>query len=218
MKIVMVSDTHNKLDEIEIPEGDILLHAGDSTMMGRPEELHKFNQDLGKIKNRFTHGIVCIAGNHDWGFQRDSIRAQSYITNATYLEDSFVIIEGKKIYGSPWTPFFFNWAFNLKRGKEIKEKWDLIPDDTDILITHGPPFGILDLVQNISPYSNNQLISAGCEELLNRVVRLTNMKLNVFGHLHMNYGSKMIGNTNFVNAACLNDSYKVAHAPIIYDI
>jgi len=90
-----------------------------------------------------------------------------------------VIIEGVKFYGSPWQPRFFDWAFNLDRGEEIKKKWDLIPMDTDVLITHGPPYGILDLTHEGE--------KVGCEELMKAVLRVQ-PKIHIFGHIHEAYG------------------------------
>ena len=218
MKIVMISDTHNKLNLIieDLPEGDLLIHAGDATMGGTAQEIINFNRDLGKVRDKFKYGIIFCAGNHDWGFQRDNARAKSFITNAIYLEDSFVEVEGLKIYGSPWQPYFFNWAFNLQRGAEIKQKWDLIPEDIDVLITHGPAFGILD---SVGPNQHNPIQkNVGCEELRKKIDSLDKLKLHVCGHIHMENGAKKVGNKMFINASILNDHYLVANKPIIYNL
>lgn len=213
-KIITISDTHNRLGQMNIPDGDILLHAGDSTMQGTEDELIKFNQDLGRLPHK--HKIV-IAGNHDWGFQKDPAISRALITNATYLEDSFIIVDGLKIYGSPWQPWFYDWAFNLHRGFEIKQKWALIPDDIDVLITHGPPHGILDSVgpNHYNPVKTN----VGCEELFKTInSRLKNLKLHVFGHIHPQHGFVKQDGVTFINAASLNDRYQVAHLPIVIDL
>ena len=216
VRICCISDTHDKLDQIKSPDADILLHAGDFSMMGTEDQIKKFNNDCGEIKHQFKHGIVFIAGNHDWMFQKDNKKARSLITNAIYLEDSSIEIEGLKIYGAPWQPTFYNWAFNLDRGVPIKEKWDLIPDNIDILITHGPAYGIQDIV---GPNIYNTIPKhVGCEELRNRVDQLQNLKLHVSGHLHLSYGIEKIGEKMFVSAASLNERYNVAHRPIILDI
>jgi hypothetical protein len=131
-----------------------------------------------------------------------------------YLEDEYMgIVDGDepeiKIWGSPWQPEFYNWAFNLPRGEALKEKWDMIPVDTDILITHGPPFGKLDYVD----YSK---INVGCEELLKRVEEIK-PKIHVCGHIHGGYGYVFDGNTHFINASILNDRYEFRNKPIIVD-
>jgi hypothetical protein len=110
------------------------------------------------------------------------------------------------IYGTPWQPEFFNWAFNLPRGEKLKEKWDMIPVDTDILITHGPPFGKLDYVR----YGNENV---GCEELMKRVEEIK-PKIHVFGHIHEGYGYVFDGNTHYINASVLNDRYEYRNKPV----
>src|SRR5690606_9104680 len=109
-------------------------------------------------------------------------------------------------WGSPITPYFHNWAFNRKRGAKIKAHWDLIPDDTDILITHGPPFGILDE----TVYSKR----TGCEELLLRVYQVQ-PKYHIFGHIHEDYGMLAKRETTFVNASVLDDRYELVNDAMI---
>jgi Icc-related predicted phosphoesterase len=135
--------------------------------------------------------------------------ARSIITNAIYLEDEAVVIEGLKFYGSPWQPWYHDWAFNLERGSVIKEKWDMIPADTDVLITHGPPHGILDLTY--------ERILAGCEELALAVDRIK-PRLHVFGHIHEAFGSLHKNGVHYVNACSVNLRYKVANQPVIVEL
>jgi Icc-related predicted phosphoesterase len=129
-----------------------------------------------------------------------------------YLQDSSVKIETLKIYGSPWQPRFFDWAFNLTRGAELAEKWNLIPDDTNILITHSPPFGILDEVPQRYSIENT-----GCEELRKRVETIR-PRLHIFGHIHCGYGTAEQLGARFVNASICDESYNPAKAPIIVDL
>lgn len=144
MKLVCISDTHSLHRRLQsIPDGDVLIHAGDCLGQGTLENIEDFNDWLGSLPHR--HKIV-IAGNHDWAFQETPELARQALTSAIYLEDSGVEIEGVRFWGSPWTPIFMNWAFMLGRGEPLYEKWQLIPDDTDVLITHGPPQGIGDEV------------------------------------------------------------------------
>ena len=121
-------------------------------------------------------------------------------------------LEGLKFWGSPWTPVFFNWAFNLERGDAIAERWGRIPDDTDVLITHGPPAGILDKI--ISPTG---IICPGCDDLAERVAGLS-LKLHIFGHIHEGYGQEQIGDCLHVNASTCNDSFKPLNPPIVIDL
>jgi Icc-related predicted phosphoesterase len=120
------------------------------------------------------------------------------MTNAHYLQDQSVIIEGLKFYGSPWQPTFHNWAFNKDRGEKIKTEWDKIPSDTDVLITHGPPFGILDKTVD------NEKV--GCEELLLAVNRIK-PKIHIFGHIHENYGEIKLNGTHFINPSSCDYNY-----------
>jgi Icc-related predicted phosphoesterase len=196
MKIICISDTHNLHKNLKVPNGDILIHAGDMTCVGEIDEIKEFNEWLGTLPHR--HKIV-IAGNHDLHFEEESTKAKSLITNAIYLQDSEITIEGLKIWGSPISPNYHSWAFNRGRGEEIKKHWDLIPEDTDILITHCPPFGILDFDPEGKP--------KGCEELLKIIQQKIKPRLHVFGHLHDAHGQVKIGETVFVNASMVNTIY-----------
>src|SRR5262245_57714244 len=140
-RIVCISDTHTRHEELEMPPGDILVHAGDLTDLGDETDVVDFDRWLGTLP--YPHKIV-IAGNHDFLFERDPVRARRLITNAVYLQDSEVEVEGLRFWGSPWQPWFYDWAFNLARGEPLAAKWRLIPEQTDVLITHGPPAGICD--------------------------------------------------------------------------
>lgn len=193
MKIICISDTHNLQKNLKIPDGDMLIHAGDMTCVGGIDEINEFNEWLGRLPHQ--HKII-IAGNHDLYFEEEPVKAKLLITNAIYLEDSGITIEGLKIWGSPISPNYQNWAFNRERGEVIKKHWDMIPEDTDILITHCPPFGILDFDAKGKP--------EGCEELLKIVQQKINPRLHIFGHLHDAHGQIKIGETLFVNAAIVN--------------
>lgn len=207
MKIVCMSDSHGLHRKMPlVPDGDVLVVAGDFTNVGAEQEIKDFNEWLGQRPHK--HKIV-IAGNHDWYFQWNGNK-KNIINNATYLQDESTIIDGVKFYGSPHQPEFCNWAFNLPRGKELKEKWDLIPEDTDVLITHGPPKGILDWAF----YSKEHV---GCLDLLDRVYEI-NPKVHIFGHIHIGYGTEIKGNTTFVNAAICSENYQPTNSPIVVEI
>jgi predicted phosphohydrolase len=189
MRLVILSDTHSHHRRLAIPDGDILIHAGDMTNMGALHELHDFNEWLGTLPH--PHKVV-IAGNHDWCWERDKAAALKILTHAYYLEDSAMTIEGIRIWGTPWQPEFHHWAFNLPRGNALREKWALIAPDTDILITHGPPLGQGDrtmLWQQV-----------GCADLMD-VVKTLKPRLHIFGHIHEGYGVSYNGSTTFINAS-----------------
>lgn len=205
MRVVVCSDTHKMHDQIDVPEGDLFIHAGDFLGFGTLDEVEDFNAFLLSLPH--PHKVV-IAGNHDWAFEKSPHEAQKLLTGAIYLQDESVYINGLKIYGSPWQPEFFNWAFNLKRGDELKQKWDLIPSDTDILITHGPPFGIGDAV------GGNHV---GCEELLKALDRIK-PKYHIFGHIHEGYGIVKGTDTVFINASNCNALYDPVNPPIIFEM
>jgi len=216
-RITFISDTHTKHDKISgfLTGGDILVHAGDLTSRGYITEIENFTKWYDKINNYDTKVFIC--GNHDFGFENDNEKVKGLLTGyktIEYLQDDLLMVGEDydtmvKIWGTPWQPEFNNWAFNLPRGKKIKEKWDMIPVDTDILITHGPPFGKLDYV----PYDS---VSVGCEELMKRVQEIK-PKIHVFGHIHEGYGYVFDGNTHFINAAVLNGRYEFRNKPITID-
>lgn len=206
MKIVIISDTHLMHDRVELPAGDILIHAGDCSWTGKMSEISMF--DCWMAKQDFKHKIV-IAGNHDWYFQNHYVSRHAF-NGFTYLQDDFVVIEGVKIYGAPWQPKFYDWAFNLPRGKELADKWSLIPDDTDILITHGPAFGYCDLL-------NDGETHIGCNDLLKAIVRVK-PKYHICGHIHPAYGITKGRDTTFINASICNEEYEPVNKPIVIEI
>ena len=206
MKIICISDTHSANGRVEVPDGDLLLHAGDVSRRGNEYEIIEFNEWLGTLPHK--HKVV-IAGNHDFMFEKYPKPARKLITNAIYLEDSFVKIGGLKIWGSPITPWFYNWAFNRYRGANIKKHWDLIPDDIDILITHGPPLGILD--------QTNRGEATGCADLLEVVTRIK-PKLHLFGHIHEAYGQREIDGTTFINASIMDIDYQPVNNALSYEL
>lgn len=213
-RIVCLSDTHNCNEQIEVPDGDILIHSGDATITGTTEEIRRFNQWFSSLPHKHK---VFVAGNHDWLFEREPKAGRMLLDDSViYLQDSSVEIEGLKIYGSPWQPRFYDWAFNLMRGAELAEKWAMIPDDIDILITHGPPNGILDAVPR-----HWGIDYTGCEELRKRVEEIAvggRLKLHVFGHIHCGYGTHVEFGVRFVNASNCDESYGPSQQPIVVDI
>lgn len=232
IRFVCISDTHGKVEgsKLHMPPGDVLLHAGDFTQKGHMKEIEKFNSYLGALPYKVK---VVIAGNHDltfddniteaslrtFGVQKSTVESylserglksvKQMLTSAIYLEDSLVTVCGIKIYGAPWQPVFCDWGFNLKRGEDILKKWQTIPTDIDILMTHGPPVGHGDLTGG-----NNNV---GCVELLNTIQKRVKPKFHVFGHIHEGYGVTSDGYTTFINASTCTRRYLPTNAPIVFD-
>jgi len=220
MIITFISDTHTKhrYCEDDLPGGDLLIHAGDIMNSGYDEnDVWEFLDWFDKQEKYKGH--VFIAGNHDRYFEnkpdgtKNILREYPYIT---YLQDNSLLYTNEEnndacsIYGSPWQPTFHNWAFNLPRnGEELLNKWNDIPEDIDILITHGPPWGHLD----VTPYGN---LNVGCEVLRERI-EVIKPKIHVFGHVHSGYGYKFHNGTHFVNASVLNERYNYKNKPITID-
>lgn len=234
MEIVCISDTHNRHREINIPKGNVIIHAGDATGRGSLKELADFINWYGELD--FSYKIL-IAGNHDFGFEKEPALYAQMCKNSgiIYLNDSSAVIkdfdtgEDIRIWGSPVQPEFGNWAFNRRITEEqpmrdlyhgmyanpyIKPHWDLIPNDVDIVVTHGPPEGILDEVISFSPLRGESVEHVGCPHLLEAIKR-TKPKLHVFGHIHDQHGIMYSDGVMFANVACLNDFYNVEYKPRI---
>jgi len=205
IRIVAISDTHGLHDEVAVPDGDILIHAGDMTRRGELEAVRSFNAFLGRQPHR--HKIV-IAGNHDFCFERTPAEAVALLTNCTYLLDQAVSVCGLRIYGSPWQPWYHNWAFNLHPGPDLRAKWDLIPRDTDVLVTHGPPYGIHDRTV--------VGVAAGCVDLL-AAVREVRPRLHIFGHIHEGWGMSQSDQTTFINASISTFDRDPTNPPFVFD-
>ena len=203
-RIVAISDTHEQHGSIRVPEGDILVCAGDITINGKPAAVSEFNAWFAAQPHRYK---LLIAGNHDFLFEKDNGYARSLISSSIiYLENSGCEIMGLKFWGSPVTPWFFDWAFNKQRGEEIRRFWDEIPADTDVLVTHGPPFGILD--------KNARGENTGCEELRHALERVR-PRLHIFGHIHEGYGIAEQDGMTLVNACQLDYQYRLVNEPLV---
>ena len=216
-RLVCISDTHMSHRGLSLPDGDVLVHAGDATSTGTSDEVARFLAWFASQPHR--HKIL-IAGNHDWLFQRfpdmsDQLLAEH--PGITYLEDSGVEIEGFKFWGSPWQPWFCDWAFNLPRkGQGLRDVWNRIPIDTEVLITHGPPHGILDQVTGVIDFSG-KAEHLGCEEMKIRVAAVK-PRVHIFGHIHGGYGVAQSKNTTFINACTSTEAYQALNRPIVVDL
>lgn len=209
MKIVCISDTHEKHDQLIMPPGDVLIVSGDVTMNGGTKATERFLLWLDRQEYKYK---IFVAGNHDFFFEGGQL-ARNFVTSVApsvmYLQDNEVTIQGTKFYGAPWTPKFYDWAFMLQE-KDIAKKWKLIPDDTEVLITHGPPFAVLDKLERGE--------RVGCKELAKRVDGLEKLKLHVFGHIHSGYGQVYACPTMYINAAVCGENYQVVNSPIVYNL
>lgn len=237
MRLVFISDTHSlhslmqhDVEKfIDTNETNILVHSGDCTNKGRQKEVEDFVYWFQNLKG-FDEKIF-IAGNHDFAFEErnqphhkgdfawyDNLMNLENLnqSDVTYLEDSEFVLELPefsrpiKFYGSPWQPEFYNWAYNLPRnGDELKNRWSAIPDDTDILITHGPPMEILDVAPG------NRMV--GCELLKLRVTEIKPL-IHCFGHIHDSYGTRYVGDTLYVNASICTERYIPSNKPHVVSV
>ena len=218
MRITFISDTHSKHKQVtnSLPGGDLIVHAGDMSSQGYKHEIQEFLKWYNNLDN-YTNKIF-IAGNHDWGFQNEPNMCKErldFYNKVTYLQDNMELIgedyqTAVKVWGSPWQPEFYNWAFNLPRqGEELKAKWDMIPMNTDILITHGPAWGKVDTVKG----EGNPL---GCELLAERI-KVVKPKIHVCGHIHTGYGYVFDGDTHYINASVLDERYYYTQKPLTVD-
>lgn len=205
MRVVCLSDIHSHQRGIVVPDGDLLVVAGDLTKRGGRDEIDAFDRWLCTLPH--PHRVV-IAGNHDFAFEQDP-EARHWITGATYLQDEECTVGGVRIWGSPWTPRFFDWAFNLDRGAPLRRFWDLVPTGIDILVTHGPPRGILDRTFRGE--------DVGCDDLRDAVLRIR-PRLHVFGHIHESHGELRQDGIHYVNASTCTIRYAPTQPPIVIDL
>jgi Icc-related predicted phosphoesterase len=208
-KLTFISDTHNKHDAFSLKPTDFLIHTGDLTSKGTLPEVAAF---LYWFNNQPAKHKVFIAGNHDWLFYESQFQAKMLLRDypeITYLEDSGIELEGIKFYGSPYQPVFYNWAFNANE-ETLKKKWHEIPDATDILLTHGPAHGIMDLT-----YSKENV---GCKSLKYHIMNRVKPKIFAFGHIHEGYGTYKFEDTLYINACSLDRRYRPCNEPIVMEI
>lgn len=210
MKIVALSDTHGKHDRVIVPDGDVLVVAGDFMHRGSRKEIPAFRNWLFGLPHPF---VIVVAGNHDWAFFKTPGEARRLLTdhggNIIYLEDSSCSVNGITFYGAPWQPEFFNWAFNLPRGAPLDQVWSRIPTWTDVLITHGAPLDILDFNMRDDRFGDADLL---------KHVRRVNPMVHIFGHAHHAYGQMQRYRTRFYNVAICNESYDPVNLPMEIEV
>mmetsp|Transcript_25727 Transcript_25727/g.45149 ORF Transcript_25727/g.45149 Transcript_25727/m.45149 type:complete len:249 (-) Transcript_25727:36-782(-) len=224
IRFVVISDTHGKTSKLTVPPGDILLHCGDFCRKGGSlEQVEAFNDFL-RLQPHAAK--IVIAGNHDFCFDHSSffylkathglkatympLDPQQTLTSATYLKDSGFVLCGYKIWGSPWVPRFSKTAFSIPADSAtLRERRQEIPRDTEILMTHCPPQGVLDL--------SRKGVAGGCLRLAERV-REVHPLVHVFGHIHEGYGYLQTRRTLFINAASVTKNYRGVNAPFVVDL
>ncbi|KAL3080864.1 hypothetical protein niasHT_031362 [Heterodera trifolii] len=217
----------DKLDEILhlIPDGDVLIHAGDFTECGDVSAVIKFNQQIGTLPHKVK---IVVPGNHELGFEDGEEmserqlaglsmlginKAYELLTNCIYLCDRQIEVFGLKVYGAPWHPMP-GYAFYRQRGQALLQKWNQIPSKLDVLVTHTPPLGHGDF----NSFTKLDGILAGCAELLNTIEFRVKPKYHVFGHIHQQHGCTTNGTTTFINASICDHKLRTEYDPIIFDL
>ncbi|CCD64762.1 Calcineurin-like phosphoesterase domain-containing protein [Caenorhabditis elegans] len=218
LKVVCISDTHEQLHNVTVPDGDVLIHAGDFTNNGKREELIKFNEEMTRFPHKYK---LVVAGNHELGFDHDENQGErqdadkglgtedgyNILTNVTYLQDKGVTIDGVTFFGSSYHPLR-GFPFYRNRAEQLAECWKAVPNDTNVLITHTPPLGYLD------QFGDERW---GCRDLLKTVERIQ-PAYHIFGHVHEQHGVLSNGNTTFINAAQCNKGNQIQTRPIVFYI
>jgi predicted phosphodiesterase len=205
LRLVLLSDTHGMHDRIDVPAGDVLVHAGDFCSNGSEAQARAFAAFWAAQPH--PHKVV-IAGNHDRCLESDPTLGPA-LFGPSYLIDEGREVAGLRVYGAPWQPWFLDWAFNLQRGESLRAKWALIPEGLDLLVTHGPPQHVLDRT-----FTGD---AVGCADLAAAIER-TAPRLHVFGHIHEGYGSERRGATLHVNASNCTLQYEPINRPIAIDL
>lgn len=204
LKIVAISDCHNKYHKLIIPECDILISAGDYSFQGNRKEVKDFHEWFNKQPAKHK---ISVQGNHELYvekyFNEMKQVAEEACPGVHFIDEGLVEVEGLKIWCSAITPFFCDWAWN-RHSYEIKKHWDKIPDDVDIVATHGPCYGILDQTTYAdgTPKSN----PLGCPYL---AVRIKELKpdIHLCGHIHSGFGEKHIDGTSYYNVSICDELY-----------
>ena len=212
MRLVCISDTHSLHHKMSrIPDGDVLIHSGDCTGSGSLPQIDDFRQWFGSLPHRTK---ILIAGNHDYCFERHPISSREMCEKRriTYLQGESITVGKIVFYGFPWQPIFRDMAFNARAG-ELKGRLKLVPEETNVLISHGPALHIFDYI----PAEGQHV---GCYHLARRINQLRNLKAHVCGHIHESYGfaTREADGVKFANASICNERYRPINLPILIDV
>jgi Icc-related predicted phosphoesterase len=209
-----MSDTHGRHKELDVPDGDILIHAGDfCKWRGDPAEVEEFTRWMGSLPHKLK---VAIPGNHDEPMQRNAaLRRLFSLAGIMYLQDTGLVLpSGLSMYGSPWTPIFGDWSFMLDEA-QLRHKFAAIPDDVDVLITHGGPAGVLDLVDLAG-------VHAGSSALMMRLSSMAYKRpmVHIFGHIHERRGNLigLGGKYRAYNVAICDLAYNMANPCTVIEV
>lgn len=207
MKIILISDVHAKWKKLVIPECDLLVSTGDYSFRGEKHIVEDFHEWLSKQPAKH---IISVQGNHETWVEKNFAEAKEIARQIDpkihFIDEGAIEIDGVKIYCSAVTPWFYNWAWNVNRGPDIAKHWAKIPDDTQVLLTHGPPHGILDMTYHIDGVTPREEV--GCEDLLERIKQLKFLKLHAFGHIHSGSGEITIDGVTYINASICDETYQ----------
>jgi Icc-related predicted phosphoesterase len=204
MKLVCISDTHGCHNYLEVPKGDVLIHCGDAELDG----YSRYNSFMNWMHDQPHKHKLFIPGNHDFYMQQHTFNCVLEFEGLGIrtLIDKAIGIDGIKFYGAPWSPTFMNWAF-MKDDQDLTPHWDAIPEDTDVLITHGPAFGIGDAV-------NGTKKPLGSRSLAIRILELKQLRMHLYGHIHT--GTPDVGIAH--NCSVLDEDYKLVHKARVIEI
>ncbi len=208
MRLVVISDTHGQHTQLGRLERDVLIHCGDFCDGFRKDPRDVEAIDAWFAEQEFER-ILCVGGNHDFAVEGRVAQGRPVFENAVWLLDETHVHRGVKFFGSPWVPHLQGWAFYIS-DEGMRAKWSLIPDDTDVLISHTPPYGIMD-----QPRSRR--VHCGCPHLLERV-EAVKPRYHLFGHNHASAGVHEAGSTTFVNASVVDRGFDVARDPVVLEI
>jgi len=217
MKIVALSDTHGFHKKLTIPDGDMLIHAGDFSMRAGLRDVVEFAKWFKAQPHQYK---IIVAGNHDCYCEGDRQWTRDEFYPAIYLCHEEATVHGCKVFGSPYSSSIFEpspWSFDYpKEGPRSEALWSQIPEYTDILITHGPPKGICDWVPDVHPSESNNV---GDENLTFHIKRAL-PRVHIFGHIHEGYGAYMspLFSTRFYNACVCNRQYKPVNPVLTFDL
>lgn len=220
MKVWLISDTHCKHQQLLVPSNiDLVIHCGDESNSGDPylnePEARRFFYwfSVLEIPNK-----VFVPGNHSTAIEQGLIRSSDY-PQVTFLIHAQTECNGLKIFGSPYTPEFFNWSY-MKPRPELDAVWQSIPDDINILITHGPPKGIRDVTKD---FDSGEPVHVGSKSLRTHVEMRIKPKIHAFGHIHdekaiQNYGTTTRNGTQFINCSVCDLAGRLKNPGVVLEV
>lgn len=214
-RCIFISDTHGchqevidgKTVDLQITDGDVLVHCGDFSARGTVLNIVSFNEWMGKQSHRRK---ICGPGNHDCAVQINPSLSKGLLTNAELMIHEPFDINGIPCFFTPWQPFYKNWSYNEKVDLTRKRLFDMIPDNVEILFSHCPPYGYLD--------KGFQAPHVGDKMLLERIRELKKLRYVVFGHIHNGRGSVQNNGITFINCSLLNDRYELKNKPVVIEL